>query len=78
MIPVQDLFEVHLTVADLDSSIAFYRDVVGLRLAHVIAARQAAFFWIGAAGNAMLGLWTAGPGPQESRRTRHSARASRM
>jgi lactoylglutathione lyase len=64
MIPVEDLFELHLTVSDLDRAIAFYREVVGLQLAHVIAARQAAFFWIGAARNAMLGLWTAGSGPQ--------------
>src|SRR6266487_6053337 len=64
MIPVQDLFEVHMSVADLDRAIAFYRDVVGLRLAHIESARQAAFFWIGAVGNAMLGLWRAGSGPQ--------------
>jgi predicted enzyme related to lactoylglutathione lyase len=48
MIPVDSLFEAHLTVSDLDRAIAFYRDVVGLRLAHVVSARQAAFFWIGA------------------------------
>lgn len=71
MIPVQDLFEVHLAVADLERAIAFYRDALGLRLAHVEAARQAAFFWIGAAGNAMLGLWTTGSAPQ--RVTLHTA-----
>ena len=41
MILVQDLFEAHLTVTDLDRAIAFYRDAVGLRLAHVTSARQA-------------------------------------
>ena len=71
MIPVQDLFEVHMTVSALDRSIAFYRDAVGLRLAHIDSARQAAFFWIGAAGTAMLGLWSAGSGPQ--RMTSHTA-----
>jgi lactoylglutathione lyase len=71
MIHAQDLFEVHMTVADLDRSVAFYRDAVGLQLAHIMSARQAAFFWIGAAGNAMLGLWTAGSGPQ--RVTSHTA-----
>ena len=50
---------------------AFYRDVVGLPLAFVTASRQAAFFWIGPAGNAMLGLWVAGSGPQ--RMTLHVA-----
>ena len=64
MIPVQNLFEVHLSVADLDRAITFYRDAVGFRLAHREPERQAAFFWIGAAGNAMLGLWSAGSAPQ--------------
>jgi lactoylglutathione lyase len=65
MIPVHNLFEAHVTVTDLDRAIQFYRDVLGLRLAHVVSARQAAFFWIGPAGNAMLGLWGAGSGPQK-------------
>jgi lactoylglutathione lyase len=65
MIPVQNLFETHLPVADLDRAIRFYRDVLRLELAHhMVPARQAAFFWIGPAGNAMLGLWGAGSGPQ--------------
>ena len=64
MIPVQGLFETHLMVADLDRSIQFYRIVLGLRLAHVVPARQAAFFWIGPDGMSMLGLWGSGSGPQ--------------
>jgi lactoylglutathione lyase len=71
MIPVQDLFEAHLTVTDLNRAIEFYRDAVGLRLAYVLAARQVAFFWIGPAGNAMLGLWATGSGPQKM--TLHTA-----
>ena len=71
MIPAQTLFEVHLSVADLDRAIAFYRDAVGLRLAHIEKERRAAFFWIGAAGNAMLGLWSAGSAPQSI--TSHTA-----
>ena len=71
MIPVLDLFEAHLTVTDLNRAIEFYRDAVGLRLAHVTSARQAAFFWIGSSGNGMLGLWAAGSGPQ--RVTSHTA-----
>lgn len=63
MIHVRDLFETHVSVSDLDRSIAFYRDVIGLPLAHV-EARQAAFFWIGAPGKAMLGVWQAGSAPQ--------------
>ena len=60
------LFEAHLIVADLDASIAFYRDRLGLELAHVVPTRQAAFFWIGARGHTMLGLWGAGAGPQKT------------
>src|SRR5262245_49175736 len=59
------LFEAHLPVADLDTSIAFYRDVLGMLLAYVTPDRQAAFFWIGGRGNTMLGLWIAGAGPQK-------------
>jgi lactoylglutathione lyase len=61
---VHSLFEAHLPIADLDSSVAFYRDQVGLELAHVLRG-QAAFMWIGGRGRAMLGLWSAGPRPQK-------------
>lgn len=64
MITARDLFEAHLTVANLDASIAFYRDVLGLELAYTTAAREAAFFWVGSRGSAMLGIWAAGPVPQ--------------
>jgi catechol 2,3-dioxygenase-like lactoylglutathione lyase family enzyme len=61
---VHTLFEAHLPVADLDASVAFYRDQIGLDLAHVLPGR-AAFLWIGGRGRAMLGLWSAGGGPQK-------------
>ena len=64
MIAFCDLFEVHLAARDLDEAVRFYRDVLGLRLAHVTTAREAAFLWIGAAGNAMLGLWAREVAPQ--------------
>jgi len=64
MIQVQTVFEAHLTVTDLDRATRFYRDVLHLQLAHVVHARRAAFFWIGSPGNAMLGLWETGSGPQ--------------
>ena len=57
------LFETHLTVSDLDRSVEFYRDVVGLPLALVLEERGAAFFWIGGPGEAMLGLWSLGSVP---------------
>jgi len=64
MIAAQDLFETHLTTTDLARSIQFYRDLIGLRLAHLTSTREAAFFWIGPDTNAMLGVWSAGAGPQ--------------
>ncbi len=57
------LFETHLTVSDLDRSIRFYRDVVGLPLALHLPERAAAFFWIGGPGESMLGLWSLGSAP---------------
>jgi catechol 2,3-dioxygenase-like lactoylglutathione lyase family enzyme len=57
MVPVSGLYETYLTVAELDRSITFYRDVVGLELAHTVPARHAAFFWIGGRERSMLGLW---------------------
>jgi lactoylglutathione lyase len=58
IVPIKGLFETHLTVGDLARSIAFYRDVVGLALAHEVPERHAAFFWIGEPGQSMLGLWS--------------------
>lgn len=67
MIPVSGLYEAHLTVSDLDRSIAFYRDVVGLELAHTVLARHAAFFWIGGRERSMLGLWCTHSSPMHMR-----------
>jgi catechol 2,3-dioxygenase-like lactoylglutathione lyase family enzyme len=63
VVPIRGLFEAHLTVSDLDRSIAFYRDVLGLPLAHRIPARQVAFFWVPSSDKAMLGLWSIGTSP---------------
>ena len=63
MTPLHGLFETHLTVRDLDRSTAFYRDVVGLPLAHEETDRGAVFFWIGEPGRAMLGIWSTGSAP---------------
>lgn len=56
--PIRGLFETHLTVSDLERSIAFYTDVVGLTLAHRVPERHVAFLWIGPPAQAMLGLWS--------------------
>jgi lactoylglutathione lyase len=62
-IPVVGLFEAHLTVSDLAGSVAFYRDVLSLELAHVSSEPKVAFFWLGAPGQSMLGLWETGAMP---------------
>ena len=58
---VKGIFEAHLAVRDVALSTGFYRDRVGLELAH-LSADQAAFFWVGGRGHTMLGLWAAGAG----------------
>jgi lactoylglutathione lyase len=60
---VRGLFETHLTVTDVQRSVAFYRDVVGLPVALEVPERGAVFHWIGNAGQAMLGLWSIGSAP---------------
>ena len=62
-VPVRGLFETHLTVSDLERSVGFYRDVVGLHLALEVSERNAAFFWIGDPGRSLLGLWSLGTAP---------------
>jgi lactoylglutathione lyase len=63
MVRVRDLFEGHLTVSDLSRSMAFFGDVVGLELAHVVPERRVAFYWIGGRGESMIGLWEGGSVP---------------
>jgi lactoylglutathione lyase len=58
IVSVGGLWETHITVSDLDRSISFYRDVVGLTLAHTVPERHVAFFWIGKPRQSMLGLWS--------------------
>ena len=64
MISVDDLFETHLNVTDLQRSMNFYGQTLGLELADVSWERRVAFYWIGGRGNSMLGLWEVGTGPQ--------------
>ena len=61
--PVRQLFETHLTVRDLDRSMAFYRDVLGFQAAYLLRERGVAFFWVGDPGTTMLGLWATGTPP---------------
>ena len=60
---VRGLFETHLTVSDLERSVGFYREIVGLPVALEVPERNAAFFWVGGPGRSMLGLWSLGSAP---------------
>jgi len=60
---VTGLFEAHLAVADLERSVAFYRDVLGQAPAFEDPARGSAFLWVGDRGESLLGLWSLGSAP---------------
>ena len=64
-VAIRGLFETHLTVRDLQRSITFYRDIIGLQLAYEVSECNAAFFWIGdhSSRYSMLGLWSVGTAP---------------
>lgn len=64
IIPIQGLFETHLTVANLDRAMQFYEQTLGLCRASLIPDRRVAFYWLGAHGQSMLGLWETGTSPQ--------------
>jgi lactoylglutathione lyase len=64
LVPIQALFEAHLNVSDLQRSVAFYTNVLGLPLASRFPRRRVAFIAVPQPGNAMLGLWEVGSSPQ--------------
>ena len=55
-----NLYETHIPVSDVNQSIQFYTEVLGLELAYEQLHRNVAFLWIGSREESMLGLW--GPG----------------
>ncbi|WP_064694268.1 VOC family protein [Rhizobium aegyptiacum] len=64
---VLGLYETHLTVADLKTSVDFYRDVVGLEPAATFEERKVAFLWVDDRKTGMLGLWETGGSPLKMR-----------
>ncbi|SCB59567.1 lactoylglutathione lyase [Rhizobium aethiopicum] len=64
---VLGLYETHLTVADLKTSVDFYRDVVGLEPAATFEERKVAFLWVDDRKTGMLGLWETGSSPLKMR-----------
>lgn len=54
---IKGLYETHLFVENLETSINFYKNILGLEQCYFEAERRTAFFWIGKPKEAMLGLW---------------------
>jgi catechol-2,3-dioxygenase len=54
---IKGLYETHINVSNLEDSIAFYKNVLGLDFCHKEEKRRVAFFWIGRPKEYMLGLW---------------------
>ena len=67
---IDGLFETHINVVDLERSMRFYEDVLGLELGHLDQRRRVALYWVGGRGEAMLGLWEK---PAEVIRPQHYA-----
>jgi len=64
---IKGLYETHLFVENLQISIDFYKNILGLEQCYHDNERKAAFFWIGKPKEAMLGLWQKPKGKIEKR-----------
>ncbi|MEL7123410.1 MAG: VOC family protein [Bacteroidota bacterium] len=67
---IKGLYETHLYVEDLERSIDFYANTLGLQQCHYEHGRRIAFFWIGKPKQFMLGLWEK---PKDEIESRHFA-----
>jgi lactoylglutathione lyase len=54
---IKGLYETHLFVENLERSVDFYSNILGLEQCYFDKERKAVFFWIGKPKEAMLGLW---------------------
>jgi lactoylglutathione lyase len=54
---IKGLYETHLFVENLERSLDFYSNILGLEKCYFDKERKAVFFWIGKPKEAMLGLW---------------------
>ncbi|PKB15358.1 VOC family protein [Flavobacterium sp. 5] len=67
---IKGLYETHLYVENLEISIDFYKNILGLDFCYSEKERRVAFFWIGKTKEAMLGIWEK---PKEQIDKRHFA-----
>lgn len=54
---IKGIYETHLNVVNLERSVDFYKNVLGLEQCSYPDARRIAFFWVGKPQEYMLGLW---------------------
>lgn len=54
---IKGLYETHLFVENLERSIDFYKNVLGLKQCRYNPERKTSFFWVGKDQQFMLGLW---------------------
>lgn len=54
---ITGLYETHLFVENLETSIDFYTNILGLEACYFEEERRAVFFWLGKPKESMLGLW---------------------
>jgi lactoylglutathione lyase len=64
-LPIKGIFESHIIVRDLQRSVAFYRDVLGLEVGIEQPERPTTFFWVGGHGKSILGIFTLGSWPTQ-------------
>ena len=54
---IKGIYETHINVENLETSIEFYQNVLGLEKCGYNDDRRIAFFWVGKPQEYMLGLW---------------------
>lgn len=68
--PIKGIYETHLAVQDLQRSVDFYKNTMGLSQCALEDKRKLAFFWVGKPQQYMLGLWET---PKQDIRPQHFA-----
>ena len=58
---IRGIFETHIHVLNLEKSMEFYQEVIGLELGLKEEGRRIAFYWVGGKNQGMLGLWEKKP-----------------
>ena len=54
---IKGIYETHINVENLERSVDFYKNVLGLQQCSFSDIRRIAFFWVGKPKEYMLGLW---------------------